>query len=66
MVASTRCTSAWVLGSSVTTFTPSASSLSPARDETDITTTSGRRATMASMLGSSPPPTLGSFCTLAG
>ena len=45
---------------------PSCSSRAEARDEVAISTTSGRRATMASMLGSSPPPTCGKRVTDSG
>ena len=65
-VSNTRCTSAWVLGSSATTAMPSVFSRSPMRDEVAMSTTSGRSATIASTFGSSPPPTVGRRCTLAG
>jgi len=63
---STRRTSAWVLGSSTTTLRPRASSRSLARELMASSTTSGFTATMASMLGSMPPPSLGSLPTDAG
>ena len=62
----TRCASACVLGSSATTFRPSARRRSAAREDVAISTTSGRSATMASMFGSRPPPTWGSCFTWPG
>jgi len=62
----TRRMSACVLGSSATTFKPSASNRSLPRLETAASTTSGRSATMASTLGSMPPPTRGNAWIAAG
>ena len=65
-VSNTRCTSAWVLGSSATTAMPKVRKRSATRDEVAISTTSGLSATMASTFGSNPPPIVGRRCTLAG
>ena len=62
----TRCTSAWFLGSSATTLSPNCCRRSCERALAAITTTSGRSATMASILGSKPPPTVASGRTLSG
>ena len=55
-----------VRGSICSTRRPRPRSRSAARLDTEISTRSGLRATTASTFGSSPPPTCGSFLTMAG